>query len=72
MSMRAEFINPFLEATLSVLKTMASAEAVPGKPYVKTGSAACGDKRGAEARKAGTTIPSSLRVQGTLAGCHIY
>jgi len=44
--MRAEFINPFLEATLSVLKTMASAEAVPGKPYVKTGSAACGDISG--------------------------
>jgi chemotaxis protein CheX len=46
MSMRAEFINPFLEATLSVLKTMASAEAVPGKPYIKTGSAACGDISG--------------------------
>jgi chemotaxis protein CheX len=46
MSMRAEFINPFLDATMSVLKTMASAEVVPGKPYIKTGSAARGDISG--------------------------
>lgn len=44
--MKAEFINPFLEATISVLKTMASIEAIPGKPYIKKGSTATGDISG--------------------------
>jgi len=44
--MKAEFINPFLEATLSVLKTMAFLEPIPGKPYIKKGGAASGDISG--------------------------
>ena len=44
--MKAEFINPFLEATVSVLKTMAFLEAIPGKPYLKKGGAASGDISG--------------------------
>jgi chemotaxis protein CheX len=44
--MKAEIINPFLEATLSVLKTMASLEPIPGKAYLKNGSSATGDVTG--------------------------
>lgn len=44
--MKAEFINPFLDATLTVLKTMASVEPIPGKPFIKKGSAASGDVSG--------------------------
>ena len=46
MNMKAEFINPFLEATVSVLKTMSSVEPIPGKPYIKTGSGSIGDVSG--------------------------
>jgi len=46
MGMKAEFVNPFLEATVSVLKTVASLEVVPGKPFVKKESSACGDISG--------------------------
>jgi chemotaxis protein CheX len=46
MGMNAEFINPFLEATISVVKTMASLEPVPGKPYVKKDAASTGDVSG--------------------------
>ena len=46
MSMKAEFINPFLEATVSVIKTMASVDPVPGKPYIKNGNSAVGDVSG--------------------------
>ena len=44
--MKAEFINPFLNATLGVLKTMAFTEAIPGKPYLKKNGAAGGDVSG--------------------------
>lgn len=44
--MKAEVINPFLEATVSVLKTMASLEPNPGKPYIKKGVSATGDVSG--------------------------
>ncbi len=44
--MKAEWINPFLEATVSVLKTMASVDPVPGKPYIKQGTSATGDVSG--------------------------
>jgi chemotaxis protein CheX len=44
--MKAEMINPFLEATVSVLKTMASINPVPGKPYIKKGTTATGDVSG--------------------------
>ena len=46
MNMKAELINPFLEATVHVLKTMTSTNPVPGKPYVKKGAAATGDVSG--------------------------
>ncbi|MBM4341463.1 MAG: chemotaxis protein CheX [Deltaproteobacteria bacterium] len=44
--MKVELINPFLEATVSVLKTMASINPVPGKPYIKKGTTATGDVSG--------------------------
>lgn len=44
--MKAEVINPFLEATVSVLKTMASTDPIPGKPYIKKGTSAIGDVSG--------------------------
>jgi chemotaxis protein CheX len=44
--MKADIINPFLEATASVLRTMACMEPIPGKPYIKTGTAAVGDISG--------------------------
>ena len=46
MGMKAEYVNPFLEATVSVLKIMASLEVVPGKPFIKKESPACGDVSG--------------------------
>lgn len=46
MALRADIINPFLEATVSVIKTMAFLEPVAGKPYVKNGSSATGDISG--------------------------
>ncbi len=44
--MNVKFINPFLDATLYVLKTMASIEPVPGKPYLKKDNLARGDVSG--------------------------
>lgn len=44
--MNVKFINPFLEGTLSVLKTMAFVEPKAGKPYLKTDSMAKGDISG--------------------------
>jgi len=46
MNMKADIINPFLEATISVLKTMAHVDPVPGKAYIKQGSASKGDVSG--------------------------
>jgi chemotaxis protein CheX len=46
MQMKAEIINPFLEATLSVLKTMASLEPTNEKPFVRSGQAVTGDISG--------------------------
>jgi chemotaxis protein CheX len=46
MQMKAEFINPFLEATLSVLKTMAFLEPTAGKPFIKKNVSASGDISG--------------------------
>ena len=40
------FINPFLDATLKVLSTMAQVEARPGKPYLNKTNAAVGDVTG--------------------------
>ncbi|MCX5858090.1 MAG: chemotaxis protein CheX [Deltaproteobacteria bacterium] len=41
--MDVKFINPFLEGTISVLKTMAMVEPLAGKPYLKKGNQAKGD-----------------------------
>lgn len=44
--MDVKYINPFLEGTIEVLKTMAFVEPRPGKPYLKTGNNAQGDITG--------------------------
>ena len=44
--MEARFINPFLEGTVHVLKTMAFIEPEPGKPYLKRDNNAIGDISG--------------------------
>ena len=44
--MKAELINPFIEATLSVLETSASVESSPLKPYIKKKTVAKGDVSG--------------------------
>jgi chemotaxis protein CheX len=37
------FVNPFIEATVDVLETMASTKVVAGKPYLKKNQVAAGD-----------------------------
>jgi len=44
--MDANLINPFIEATLHVLETMASTRAKAGKPYLKKDQVARGDVSG--------------------------
>ena len=44
--MDVRFINPFLVATIDVLKTMAFVEPRPGKPYLKKDDLAKGDISG--------------------------
>jgi len=44
--MNVKFINPFLEGTVSVIKTMAFVEPRAGKPYLKRDSVAHGDVSG--------------------------
>jgi chemotaxis protein CheX len=44
--MDVKYINPFLSATINVIKTMAFVEAKPGKPYRKTDRIATGDVSG--------------------------
>ena len=44
--MDVRFINPFLNGTLKVLKTMAFVEPKPGRPYLKKDSLARGDVSG--------------------------
>ena len=44
--MDVRLINPFIEATLHVLRTISSTEAVPGKPFVKKDQKARGDVTG--------------------------
>jgi chemotaxis protein CheX len=40
------FINPFLDAVLNVLSTMASVEATPGKPFINKTRTSLGDVTG--------------------------
>jgi len=44
--MDAKLINPFINATLNVLKTMAFVSTKPGKPYLKKDDMAQGDVTG--------------------------
>ncbi len=44
--MNVEYINPFLKATINVLKTMAFTDAVSGKPFLKKDQLAGGDVSG--------------------------
>lgn len=44
--MNVNFINPFLESLLNVLKTMANIELQPGKPNLKKDNVAKGDVSG--------------------------
>jgi chemotaxis protein CheX len=44
--MDVKFINPFLEGTVSVLKTMAMTEPIAGKPYLKKDNQSRGDVSG--------------------------
>jgi chemotaxis protein CheX len=41
--MNVKFIDPFLDGTVSVIKTMAFVEPQAGKPYLKKGNSARGD-----------------------------
>ncbi len=44
--MDVNYINPFLEGTVAVLKTMAFITAEPGKPYIKKTNVSAGDVSG--------------------------
>jgi len=44
--MDVRFVNPFLEATVEVIKTMAFVDPVAGKPFLKEDNAAHGDISG--------------------------
>ena len=46
MVMDVKYINPFLEGTIEVLKTMAFVNPKPGKPYLKKNNLAKGDVSG--------------------------
>jgi len=47
--MDVRFINPFLNGTVQVLKTMAFVEPRAGKPFLKKDSLARGTSRGSSA-----------------------
>ena len=44
--MDVKIINPFINATLNVLETMAFTKSAAGKPYLKKDNVACGDVSG--------------------------
>lgn len=44
--MKSQYVNPFLLATVNVIKTMAMIEPVAGKPFVKNDKEAIGDVSG--------------------------
>ena len=46
MNMDVEIINPFIDATMNVLETMASIKARPGEPYIKKDEMARGEVSG--------------------------
>lgn len=45
-TINVDVVNPFLDAVIEVLSTMAQVEVTPEKPYVKQGSSAKGDITG--------------------------
>ncbi len=46
MTVDVNFINPFIEATVNVLQTMAGIEPKAGKPFLKAGKQSTGDVTG--------------------------
>ena len=62
--MNVEFINPFLDAILNVLSTMAQTEAITGKAYIKDDSQALGDVTGMIGL-AGNQVRGSLAITFT-------
>ena len=46
MTVDVNFINPFIEATVNVLQTMAGIEPKAGKPFLKKGKQSTGDVTG--------------------------
>lgn len=46
IDLKKEFINPFLEATVNVVSTMAMLKPTPGKPFLKKDKKAMGDVSG--------------------------
>lgn len=44
--MDVSLVNPFINATINVLETMAFVTVTPGKPYLKKGNAALGEVTG--------------------------
>jgi chemotaxis protein CheX len=68
--MQAAIINPFLEATVSVLKTMASVDVQPGRPFVKKGTISRGDISGVVGMTGGAEGSLSLTFSKECI-CHI-
>ena len=65
--MNVEFVNPFLTATIGVLKTMASTEVQPGKPFLKKDKISRGDVSGV----VGITGPPNGSMSLTFSGASI-
>ncbi len=59
--MNVAFINPFISAIQDTLSTMATLEAIPGRPSIKEGTAAKGDVTGIIGM-AGPQLTGSLAV----------
>ena len=66
--MDANLVNPFIEATLNIIETTASTQAVAKKPYVKKESMACGPVTGVIrlSGKENATIAVSFSKSGIL------
>ncbi|MFH1137895.1 MAG: chemotaxis protein CheX [Pseudomonadota bacterium] len=64
--MDVKYINPFLQATLNVLKTMAFVEINPGKPFLKRDHVAFGDVTGIIGLTGGATGSLSVTFNFSL------
>lgn len=58
-----DFINPFLDAVINVLSTMAGIQAEPGKPYINRERVASGDVTGLIGVSGYTTGTISLTLE---------